>query len=155
MPIEFRKGNIFSSEAAALVVPVNCEGVMGKGLALQFKQKYPRQMFDDYVAYCRRGSMLPGDVNFVWTDARCEVPGLFKPVIFFATKGYWRNSSQVAWIRSGLKRLPAVIEAWRFESVALPPVGCGLGGLGWGPLIRPMIEEELQHTRARILVYEP
>ncbi len=130
--MEILVGDIFSSKAQTLINTVNCVGIMGKGIAAEFKKRYP-EMFEDYVARCQRSEVKPG------------VPYLFKPsslftpqVINFPTKSDWRAASHVEDIEKGLKILVSKYKEWGIESIAVPPLGCGNGQLLWetvGPLI--------------------
>jgi O-acetyl-ADP-ribose deacetylase (regulator of RNase III) len=148
--ISFVKGNMLLSEADALVNTVNTVGVMGKGIALQFKERYP----DNHKVYqqaCKKGELHPGDLLIHREN------GLHgsKIIINFATKGEWYQKSQYQWIEKGLAALPAVLRQWGISSVALPPLGCGNGGLDWAK-VKPMIEQHLAHlTDAEVYVYEP
>ena len=147
--IEYTTGNIFESNAEAYVNPVNCVGVMGKGLALQFKQNYP-QMFRSYEIACIHGQVDPGKHHVYCT-------GIKRPayIINFPTKRHWRDKSRLIDITYGLRMLNQVIAKHDIKSIALPPLGCGLGGLPWNQ-VGPIIERILQHSTAdRIIVYEP
>jgi O-acetyl-ADP-ribose deacetylase (regulator of RNase III) len=134
MPItELRNRNLLHDDADALVNTVNCVGVMGKGLALAFKQSYPA-MFEAYRADCRRGLVATGRM-YVWANPNGSNPRL---IINFPTKQHWRDRSQLEWIASGLEDLVDVIGTRRITSIAVPPLGCGLGGLHW-PAVRELI----------------
>jgi O-acetyl-ADP-ribose deacetylase (regulator of RNase III) len=119
-------GDIFASDAEALVNPVNCVGVMGKGLALAFKKRFPRN-FESYADACRVGMLRPGKVYVVplWAKARPRY------IINFPTKRHWREPSRSEDIAAGLADLVAVIREHDIRSVAIPALGCGLGGLSW------------------------
>lgn len=143
--IEFLKGNLFKSTADALVNPVNCEGVMGKGLALEFKRRWP-EMYRTYQDICGRGEFQPGSVALF--------NGTAPKIILFATKGAWRNPSQYEYIETGLERLKAGLKIWGLDSIAMPALGCGLGGLEW-PRVKELIEAHLKDVPVRIEVYEP
>ena len=141
--ITFHHGDLFKSGADALVNPVNCVGVMGAGLAKQFKQR-DRAMFDTYATYCRAGLLRPGAPKaYLLTDPK---------VIWFPTKDHWRDPSQLQWIDEGLEALRALLPAWGLKTVAIPPLGCGLGGLPW-PTVRELIVRHLSDIPSRILVY--
>lgn len=143
-------GDILASGAEALVNPVNCVGVMGKGLALAFKQAFPGN-FRAYAAACRRGEVQPGRILVVATGS--PAPPRF--ILNFPTKRHWRDPSRLEDIASGLEALATVIRERRIGSVAVPPLGCGLGGLDWAE-VRPRIEAVLGALEAvEVRVYEP
>ncbi len=148
--IEIVSGNLLEADVEALVNTVNCIGVMGKGIALQFKQAYP----DNYKAYrsaCDRKQLEPGKMLVVETG-RLANP---KYIINFPTKRHWRGKSKIEDVDSGLNALVAEIEARGITSVAIPPLGCGNGGLDWA-LVRSCIEGALSRlTRVKVLVFEP
>lgn len=123
-------GDLFQSRAQTLVNTVNCVGVMGKGVAAEFKRHYP-SMFKDYHERCQRGLVRLGE-PYLFTD----VAGA--RIVNFPTKGHWRATSRIADIERGLDYLASHASAWGITSIALPPLGCGNGGLDWaevGPLI--------------------
>ena len=126
--------DIFESEAEVLVNPVNCKGVMGKGLALQFKNRFP-QIYETYHRDCGKGALKAGFCYFYH-----HYNG--KVVACLTTKDDWREMSKLNWVKSGIRQLRALMEDGHFTSVAIPQVGCGLGGLDWNR-VRPMILEEL------------
>ena len=142
--ITFRHGDIFASGAHALVNPVNCVGVMGAGLAKQFRDRHPA-MFADYQAQCRAGLYQPG-MPRIW---RCDGQPL---IVNFPTKGHWRDPSQLQWIRAGLAILADLLRVDDIGSIAVPPLGCGLGGLRW-PDVRALIVEHLSGLSTQVLVY--
>lgn len=142
-------GNIFQSHAEAVVNTVNCVGVMGKGLALQFKKEFPEN-FVAYVDACRRHAVVPGKM-FVYRT------GMLLPqyVINFPTKRHWRDKSRLEDIESGLTALVDVIRHYGIRSIAIPPLGCGLGGLDWR-VVRQCIETAMADVPdVRVLLYEP
>jgi len=150
--IEYRNGNILESEAEALVNAVNCVGVMGRGVALQFKNAFPEN-FKAYVAACKLKLVQPGRM-FVF-ETGLLIPPRF--IINFPTKRHWHDKSRIEDIESGLVALAKEIRARRIRSVALPALGCGLGGLRWAD-VRPRIEATLQtldDDGIRVFVYEP
>ena len=123
-------GDILQSEAQTLINTVNCVGVMGKGIALEFKNRFP-EMHEDYVERCRRAEVEPG-VPYLYR-------GLFPPqIINFPTKDHWKSMSKISDIQNGLEYLLARYKEWGVRSLAIPPLGCGNGQLEWravGPLI--------------------
>lgn len=148
--IELIRGNLLETEAEALVNTVNCVGAMGKGIALQFKQAFPDN-FKAYQAACRAGDMAPGKM-FVHATS-----GLVNPryIINFPTKRHWRGQSRLEDIEFGLKALIAEVQRLGIHSIAVPPLGCGLGGLDWR-VVRPMIEQAFTVLpKVRVLLFKP
>ena len=133
--IELVQGDLLQAPAEALVNAVNTVGVMGKGIALQFKQTYP-EMFSAYEAECLTGKLNVGQMHvFDRGDSMKRV----RWIINFPTKRHWREPSWIADIESGLVDLVATMQRLKIESIAIPPLGCGLGGLEWRE-VRPRIE---------------
>lgn len=144
--ITYKRGDLLSSSADILVNTVNCVGVMGKGIALQFKRKFPA-MFEHYRLACLNKNYKPG-VCRMWY-------GKGRPLIInFPTKNDWRNPSQMDWIRAGLFQIRGYLEKNPSLSIAIPPVGCGNGGLKWNE-VKPLIEQMFQGLPNLIEVYEP
>jgi len=148
--IEFQEGDILHAGTEALVNTVNCVGIMGRGIALQFRKEFPEN-YKAYRAACDRkelsvGRMLVFDLN------RFENPRF---VINFPTKRHWKGKSRIEDIRAGLAALVSEVRQRRIYSIAIPPLGCGLGGLDWKK-VRPLIGEAfLELPEVRVLVYEP
>jgi O-acetyl-ADP-ribose deacetylase (regulator of RNase III) len=150
MMIKFTTGDILAADVEALVNSVNCVGIMGRGIALQFKNAFPEN-FKAYAAACARGTVEPGRM-FVFETGTMTNP---KYIINFPTKRHWRGKSRMEDIEAGLKTLVSEIETRRIRSVALPPLGSGLGGLHW-PDVRVRVEEALSELEnVDVLVYEP
>ena len=127
-------GNLLQAEAEALVNTVNCDGFMGKGIALQFKQAWPEN-FDAYAKACRAKEVRPGQM-FIWETGRMVNP---RYIINFPTKRHWREKALIEDIRTGLRALVADVQRLGIGSIAMPPLGCGNGGLDWRD-VRPLIE---------------
>lgn len=150
MTLRFVRGNLFEADVEAIVNTVNTVGVMGKGIALMFKEKFP----DNYLKYeaaCKKGAVHVGEM-FVTKN-----PQLFGPqwIINFPTKSHWRNPSKIEWIEVGLENLREFVLLNKIKSIAIPPLGAGNGGLDW-QVVRPSIEEALRDlTDVEILIYEP
>ena len=143
-------GNFLEADAQALVNPVNCVGVMGKGLALQFKHAFP-DSFAAYRAACTRGVVVPGRM-FVTETGLVTGPHL---LIHFPTKRHWRDRSLLEDIDTGLTALVAKVSARGLRSLAVPALGCGLGGLDWDT-VRPLIGEAFAALPdVRVLLYGP
>ena len=148
--IKITEGNLLTSDAEALVNTVNCIGYMGKGIALQFKQAFPEN-FKAYGKICRAHELHPGKM-FVFPTGMLANP---KFIINFPTKRHWRGKAHINDIRTGLSALIEEVQRLGIESVAVPPLGCGLGGLNWSE-VRPMIEEAFHATpEVRVLLFEP
>jgi O-acetyl-ADP-ribose deacetylase (regulator of RNase III) len=148
--IEYKTGDIISENAEALVNTVNCVGIMGRGIALQFKNAFPDN-FKAYQAACHHGDLQPGRL-FIYRTNRLSNP---KYIINFPTKRHWRGKSRLSDIESGLTVLAVQIRALGIRSVAVPPLGSGLGGLNWSD-VRPRIEAALRDlTDVHIIIFEP
>ncbi len=148
--IEITKGSLLRADAEAIVNTVNCIGHMGKGIALQFKQAFPDN-FKAYAKICRAQELHPGQM-FVFRTGMLGNP---KFVINFPTKRHWRGNALIEDIRAGLSALVEDVRQLGIESVAVPPLGCGLGGLDWSE-VRPMIEEAFHAVpEVHVLLYEP
>lgn len=148
--IRFTTGDIMQADAEALINTVNCVGIMGRGIALQFKNAYPAN-FKAYEAACKRNEVQPGRM-FVFSTGQLTNP---RYIINFPTKRHWRGKSRIEDIESGLKDLVRVIREGNIRSIAIPPLGSGLGGLHW-PDVRKRIEGALSDlTDVDIVVYEP
>ena len=135
--IHVANGDILKLEADALVNTVNCVGVMGRGIALQFRRAFE----DNYEAYrkaAKRGEIRPGQM-FVFERSALEQP---RWIINFPTKRHWKGKSRIEDIEAGLLDLVRIIQVKKIRSIAIPPLGCGLGGLDW-TVVRPLIEEAL------------
>ncbi len=128
------EGNLLKQDVDALVNTVNTQGVMGKGLALQFKKAWP-EMFKAYASAARRGEIVPGRMH-VWESGAMAGPRF---IINFPTKRHWRQPSTLADIQAGLADLVRVVGELDIKSIAVPPLGCGNGGLNWEQ-VRPLIE---------------
>jgi O-acetyl-ADP-ribose deacetylase (regulator of RNase III) len=148
--IEQGQGNLLQADAEALVNTVNCVGFMGKGIALQFKQAYPEN-FHAYEKAVREGVVRPGSM-FVFETGRYINPKL---IINFPTKRHWRGKSRLEDIESGLVALVEELRKRGIKSIAVPPLGCGNGGLDWS-VVRPMIVSALEPlSDVRVFLYAP
>lgn len=133
--ITITAGNLLEAEVDALVNTVNCVGFMGKGIALQFKQAFPDN-FKAYEKACHADEVRPGHMFIYKTDAMIGP----KYIINFPTKRHWKGKSKMEDIESGLKAIIAEVDRLGIKSIAVPPLGCGLGGLNWSD-VRPRIEQ--------------
>ena len=140
--IQYRTGNIFDSDCEVITVTVNCVGVMGAGIARQCRIRYPAT-YDQYLKKCWMSQYHPGQPILTRVD---------RPMLLFPTKLHWRNPSKIEWIVEGLQRIAR--NAHHFTSIAIPPLGCGHGGLDW-EIVKSLIEQELGHLEQLVEVYEP
>jgi O-acetyl-ADP-ribose deacetylase (regulator of RNase III) len=148
--IQYVRGDILKAEADALVNTVNCVGVMGRGIALQFKEAFPDN-FKAYAAACRRGEVQPGRL-FVFETGLLTRP---RYIINFPTKRHWRGKSRIEDIEAGLAALVEEIRSRHIRSIAIPPLGSGLGGLDWAE-VRQRIEMGLAGLpEVEVIVFEP
>jgi len=148
--IRFTTGNLLAADAEALVNTVNTVGVMGKGIALMFKEAFPAN-YEAYEAACQADEVTVGQM---FVTERRELMGP-KWIINFPTKKHWRQPSKLSWIDEGLDDLVDVVRRLNIKSVALPPLGSGNGGLDW-PAVRSRIEAKLGAlTDVDVIVYEP
>lgn len=148
--VKLATGNLLEADTEALVNTVNTEGVMGKGIALQFKKKFP-EMYEEYRRACEAGEVQPGRMHVF------ERKDMLNPrfIINFPTKRHWRSPARMEDLEAGLRALVAEIKKRNIRSVAVPPLGCGNGGLDWA-IVRPTIEKTLSELKdVRIFLYPP
>jgi O-acetyl-ADP-ribose deacetylase (regulator of RNase III) len=148
--IKYIKGNILDSEAQALINTVNTVGVMGKGVALQFKQAYVNN-YKSYKEACKRNEIRIGRM-FVTRDSNILSGEKF--IINFPTKTDWRKPSEYSYIEDGLEDLINVLNKFKIKSVAIPPLGAGNGGLDWQK-VKCIIESKLKYSDLDVFIYEP
>src|SRR5579864_8886158 len=149
--IETTKGNLLKAPAEALVNTVNTVGVMGKGIALQFRQAFPG-MYRAYEKACERGDVQLGKVLVFDLGGLVGGP---RWIINFPTKGHWRAASRISDIEAGLADLVSQVRKLRIRSIAVPPLGCGNGGLEWSA-VRPKIENAFAVLPdVRVFLFEP
>jgi O-acetyl-ADP-ribose deacetylase (regulator of RNase III) len=148
--MQFIKGNLLEATTEALVNTVNTVGIMSKGIALQFKEQFP-QNFKLYREACKTGVLDIGKLLPVKENTLAGEQW----IINFPTKRNWKEKSKLAYIEAGLQDLVRLIASLQIKSIALPPLGCGLGGLNWAE-VRPLIEQYLGNlTTVEVVVYEP
>ncbi len=148
--VELTKGNILDADVEALVNTVNTAGVMGKGIALQFKQAFP-QNYEEYRKACQQGGVVPGKMFVVPTD-RLSNPRF---IVNFPTKRHWKGKSRMEDITTGLTDLVDFVRKEGIRSIAIPPLGCGNGGLDWEE-VRPKIMAALANLpNVKVLVFTP
>ncbi len=148
--IEYTTGDILKADAEALVNTVNCVGVMGRGIALQFKKAYPEN-FKAYAAACKAEEVQPGRM-FVFETGRLTNPRF---VINFPTKRHWRGKSRIEDIETGLSALKKEIQERSITSIAIPPLGSGLGGLNWEDVKARIVDSLADLDDVRIVIFEP
>ena len=147
--IEYKNGDILREDVEAIVNTVNCVGIMGRGLALQFKNKFP-QNFKEYQLACKNKEVQLGKM-FVHQTGQLINP---KYIINFPTKGHWKQNSKIEDISNGLDDLTTIIEKYSIKSIAIPPLGSGLGGLDWNQ-VKKLIEEKLKNINCTVILFEP
>lgn len=149
--IELTHGNLLEAKVEALVNAINTVGVMGAGIALQFRQKYP-EMFKAYSLACGSGAVTPGKMHVFELGNQDACP---RCIINFPTKRHWREPSRLDDVIGGLADLVNQVRRLNIRSVAIPPLGCGLGGLDWDD-VRPRIEQAFaEMPDVRVLLFEP
>lgn len=148
--MQFIKGNMLEANAEALVNTVNTVGVMGKGIALQFKEAFPNN-YKQYAAACKRHEVQPGKLLVV----KEQTLNGEKIIINFPTKTQWFQKSKYEYVEEGLKALVEVMKEYNIKSIAIPPLGCGNGGLKWDK-VKSLMEKYLSPIEnVDIQVFEP
>lgn len=148
--IHYVTGNLLTATDEALVNTVNTVGVMGKGIALQFKETYPNN-FHIYKQACKEGTLVPGKLLITKEATLDTAP---KIIINFPTKKDWKHPSKYEYIEAGLKELVKVIDEHQIKSIAIPPLGCGNGGLDWTE-VKTLMEKYLGQLDVDIHIYQP
>lgn len=148
--IAFRQGNLLEADVEAVVNTVNTEGVMGRGIALMFKERFPEN-YRIYQAACKAREVRTGKM-FVTANNELQGP---RWIINFPTKEHWKAPTRIEWVKSGLVDLVRFIKEQGIKSIALPPLGCGNGGLQWSD-VRPLITTALSELEGvEVILYEP
>ncbi len=148
--IKYTRGNIIEADVEALINTVNTVGVMGKGIALTFKKAFPEN-FKIYRKLCENKEFKIGDLLITKTDKAKP-----KFIVNFPTKQHWRNRSEIDFIKIGMKKLVEAINEKGIKSIAIPPLGCGNGGLNWKVVKSIILKElELLEKDTEIIIYEP
>jgi O-acetyl-ADP-ribose deacetylase (regulator of RNase III) len=143
--INYVKGDILEAQTQVIVNTVNCVGVMGKGLALQYKYKFP-DMYEKYRDYCKKKKLLPGQI-FLY-------PLPDKRVVFnVATKDHWKDPSKIEWIYDSVKNIGLLMNTYQIKSISIPKLGCQNGRLTWDK-VRPIIETLEFIVHAEINIYD-
>ena len=148
--ITFTSGDILQADVEAIVNTVNCVGVMGRGIALQFQKAWPEN-FKAYALACKNKQVQPGSM-FIFSTRQLANPHY---IINFPTKRHWRGASRMEDIESGLIALVAAVREKKIQSIAIPPLGCGLGGLDWDQ-VKPRIQQAMNELAdVQVIIYEP
>lgn len=145
--IKYLEGDIFESTAQCLVNPVNCVGVMGKGLALEFKRRYP-DVHQFYVDACKDGEISPGCIAVYALKKRPD-----RMICLFPTKYHWRDKSTVLMVDKAFQSFVHYAPQIKIKTVAFPKVGCGLGGLNFEHQVRPLFEKYFSDDTFEVEVY--
>lgn len=146
------QSDLFESDADALVNPVNSQGFMGKGVAAEFKKRFP-EIMRPYRQACISGSLIPGKIMLCQLIAELDWFEWKAPkILLFPTKDHWRSKSKLEWIDKGLSYIGNHYQQWGIRSVATPQLGCGLGGLRWED-VQPLIEKHFEHDPLDVQVY--
>lgn len=148
--INFKTGNIITDKSEAIVNTVNCVGVMGKGLALQFKKAFPEN-FKQYKSACDRGLVKPGKMYITKHSDMISDQWM----INFPTKNHWKGSSKMEYIEEGLADLTFQVKNLGIKSIAIPPLGSGLGGLKWDDVREKIVEAFSSLEDIEVTIYEP
>jgi len=148
--IRYVEGNLFDYDTDIRVNTVNCVGVMGAGVALAFKNKYPL-MNKEYISLCKKGLIKPGEPT-IWSSGDLFSKKL--TIINFPTKDHWKNKSEYEYIEKGLEWLKDYLKDKEGLSLSLPALGCGHGGLDW-EVVKEKIKLYLSDSPAEILIFEP
>ena len=144
--IKFIKGDLFSSNCQALVNTVNCLGVMGKGIALQVKNKYP-EMYKEYKQFCKEGKLKVGSLHFYKLPSE-------RLIVNFPTKIHWINPSKIEYIEAGLNTFVSSYKELGITSIAFPKLGCNNGGLDWGIVKDVMVKYLSRCEDLYVEIYE-
>lgn len=144
--IEYVRGDLLKSPAQVLVNTVNTVGIMGAGIALQFKEQYPK-MFQKYQTLCKKKLLDVGKL-YLWKSTDTSN----KEILLFPTKNHWLNLSELKWIEAGLQKFVENYERLNIKSIAFPKLGCGNGGLSWHD-VKPVMEKYLEPLPIKIYVY--
>lgn len=158
--IEFVKGNIFDSNPDILVCTVNCVGVMGAGIALECKNRFPAYYYD-YKSKCLREELKPGEIDIFVNSYQKFKFKEHEPLVIIsaATKDHWKNKSEIEWVASCIKNLEDAfinINEWlHYNTIAIPALGCSNGKLDWKDVKLLFEKSKMNELSKRILVYEP
>lgn len=152
MAIKFVDGDILSCDCAAITITVNCVGIMGKGLALNAKEKFP-EIYPIYKSSCDNGELILGGVP-LWISTNRLINGISQSVVCFPTKYHWRNNSDYKSIIKSITHLKRDLISLNTPSIAIPPLGCGNGNLNWS-IIHDIIYEHFSDIKTEVFIYGP
>lgn len=141
--LAFVEGDLFASPAQTLVNAVNTAGVMGKGIAAEFRRRYPA-MFAEYRRACEDGTLAIGTLH-LWRGSE-------RWILNFPTKQHWRSASRIEWIAAGLREFADTYESLGITSIAFPRLGCGLGGLDWA-IVEPLMVRALEPLPIEVAIH--
>lgn len=145
--IEYRKGNMFECSADCLVNTVNCEGFMGKGIAYQFKMRFPKNN-QSYIKACKSGELTVGKIHYYVEDGIT--------IVNFPTKNKWREPSRIEYVENGMSTLVELLPQLNVRKIAIPPLGCGNGGLFWDEVKKVILGKIAGvDTRYDFVIFEP
>jgi O-acetyl-ADP-ribose deacetylase (regulator of RNase III) len=150
MTVSLKNGDLLKADSEAIVNTVNCVGVMGKGIALQFKQRWP-QNFKAYEAACKRKELRPGKM-FIYDLGEWSKPRF---IVNFPTKIHWRGDSKVEYVEAGLRDLVGQMKRLGVRSISLPPLGCGNGGLDWNVVKQLVAAAFRDYPEIQVDLFEP
>ena len=150
--ITYKTGDIFKEKTEAIVNPVNCVGVAGAGLAFAFRKRYPN-VYREYKEVCDKGLMKIGQVLVVTIHGKPSPP---KYIVHVPTKRHWKDNSILEDVETGIKGISVILEKYNINSISIPALGCGLGGLEWND-VRDIMEDKLREHQEykRIVIFEP
>lgn len=143
MSLIIKKGDLFNSECQTIVNTVNCVGVMGKGIALEFKKRYP-SMFNTYKKHCSSNALRPGSL-YLWRSDT-------KWILNFPTKDHWRDKSEIKYLEDGLQKFVDTYKSKGITSIAFPQLGCANGGLNWNE-VEPLMKKYLEDLDILVEIY--
>lgn len=145
--IEYMKGNMFECNADCLVNTVNCEGFMGKGIAYQFKMRFPENN-QSYIKACKSGELMVGKIHYYVEDGIT--------IVNFPTKNKWREPSKIEYVENGMSTLVELLPELNVRKIAIPPLGCGNGGLPWEEVKKVILGKIADmETRYDFFIFEP
>jgi len=154
--LKVTRGNIFETKATSIVNTVNCHSVMGRGLALEFKQIYPL-MFKEYVKVCKTGDLHIGTLH-IYEPKENESKYKFKYIINFPTKDRWQDPSKLEYIETGMKVLVERVKQLKITSLCIPALGCQNGGLKFAdvfPIILKYVYPLIHENICNVYIYQP
>ena len=150
MPVAWMHADMLEYPMQTITNTVNCVGAMGKGLALQFKRKFPMYN-DDYILKCRDNKVKVGK-PYLFKDSYLRVNPPYPNILSFPTKYHWKDPSKLSWIEDGLDHLTDNYKEWGITSLSIPKLGCGLGGLEWY-IVKKIMFEKLDPMKIIVVIH--